>query len=84
MRFKYNKLKGKIVEVFGTQKDFAKAVGMSEQIVCAKLDGRSRFTQENIITWCKALDIDQNEIGLYFFTLDLGNTKVDGCMEVTA
>ncbi len=68
MAFKYNKLKGKIVEVFGTQADFSKRIKLSEQSITAKLAGRSRFSQDDIITWCEALDIDQNDIGLYFFT----------------
>jgi hypothetical protein len=68
MAFKYNKLKGKIVEVFGSQADFSKRIKLSEQSITAKLAGRSRFSQDDIITWCEALDIDQNDIGLYFFT----------------
>lgn len=67
MSFKYNKLRGRIVEICGTQAEFAKRIGQSEQIITAKLAGRSSFTQENIIAWCKALDIDQIDIGSYFF-----------------
>lgn len=68
MSFKYNKLKGRIVEVFGTQALFSDKVGVSEQTITAKLAGRSKFSQSDIITWCDALDIDQNDIGVYFFT----------------
>lgn len=67
MNFKYNKLRGRIVEKFGSQAEFSKEIGQSEQIVTAKLAGRSSFTQDNIIKWSKALDIDQNDIGSYFF-----------------
>lgn len=73
MSFQYNKLRGKIVEVFGSQAKFAEAVGQSEQIVTAKLSGRSSFTQDNIISWCEALGIDQNDIGNYFFAPKLSN-----------
>lgn len=68
MSFKYNRLRGRIVEVFGSQSAFSKAVGQSEQIISAKLSGNSSFTQENIIAWSEALNIDQNDIGSYFFT----------------
>ena len=68
MSFKYNKLRGRIVEIFGSQALFSKKIGLSEQSVTAKLAGRSMFSQSDIITWCNALDIDQNDIGLYFFT----------------
>ena len=67
MDFKYNKLRGRIVEIFGTQAEFAKKIKKSEQIVTAKLSGNSKFTQDNIIEWCEALNIDQNDIGSYFF-----------------
>lgn len=67
MSFKYNKLRGRIVEIFGSQAEFSKKIGLSEQIITAKLAGRSSFTQENIIAWCEALDIDQRDIGSYFF-----------------
>lgn len=73
MSFAYNKLRGRIVEVCGTQSEFAKRVGQSEQIVSAKLAGNSSFTQENIIAWSNVLNIDQNDIGNYFFTQKLSN-----------
>ena len=71
MVFKYNKLRGRIVEVYGSQSKFAEIIGQSEQNITAKLAGRSSFTQENIITWCKALNIDPEDIGNYFFTLEV-------------
>jgi len=67
MSFNYNKLRGRIVEICGTQSEFAKRVGQSEQIITAKLAGRSSFTQENILAWSKILNIDQEDIGVYFF-----------------
>ena len=71
MNFIYNKLRGRIVEICGTQSEFSRRVGQSEQIVSAKLSGNSAFTQDNIIAWCKVLNIDQNDIGNYFFTQNL-------------
>lgn len=71
MSFRYNKLRGRIIEKFGTQSEFAKKIGMSEQIITAKLAGKSSFTQGNIIAWCETLDIDQNDIGDYFFSREL-------------
>ena len=71
MIFRYNKLRGKIVEVYGSQSRFAEEIGQSEQNITAKLAGRSSFTQDNIVTWCKALNIDQADIGKYFFSLEV-------------
>lgn len=71
MSFNYNKLRGRIVEICGSQAEFAKKIGLSEQMISAKLTGSSKFTQDNIITWSQALDIDQNDIGRYFFAQKL-------------
>lgn len=71
MNFSYNKLRGRIVEICGSQSEFAKRVGQSEQIISAKLSGNSSFTQDNIVSWCTVLDIDQSDIGSYFFTQKL-------------
>lgn len=68
MSFLYNKLRGRIIEIFGSQAKFADEIGQSEQIITAKLAGRSSFTQDNIVTWSKALEIELSEIGSYFFT----------------
>jgi transcriptional regulator with XRE-family HTH domain len=74
MSFQYNKLRGRIVEICGSQAEFARRIGQSEQIITAKLSGRSSFTQDNIIAWSNVLDIDQNDIGSYFFAPKLSKT----------
>ena len=74
MVFRYNKLRGRIVEVFGSQSKFAEEIGQSEQNITAKLAGRSSFTQDNIVTWCQALNIDQADIGSYFFTREVSKS----------
>lgn len=71
MSFRYNKLRGRIVEIYGTQVKFAREIGQSEQMVVAKLQGKSSFTQDNVITWAKALHIDQADIGEYFFSVEV-------------
>lgn len=66
-----NKLKGRIVEKYGTQHAFAAQIGRSEQTVTAKLAGRSAFTQADIVKWCNALEIGKDEVGGYFFATEL-------------
>ena len=67
--FDYSKLKGKIVEKFDTQEAFAKALNISSHSLSAKLAGKSMFSQKEITTCCKLLDITKiNDIGTYFFT----------------
>lgn len=67
-------LKGRIVQKYGTQGKFAKALGKTEQTVTAKLNGRSQFSQDDIVNWCNALDIDGASIGEYFFTSKLSKS----------
>lgn len=76
MSFKYNKLRGRIVEICGTQAEFAKKINLTEQSLTAKLAGRIKFSQDEILRWCEVLDIDLNEIGVYFFTTELQKTEV--------
>lgn len=68
MKFDYSKLRGRIVEKFGTQIDFSKAVRMSERTLSLKLNGKRFFTQDEIALVTDILDIPENEIPLYFFT----------------
>ena len=71
MGFLYSKLRGRIVEVYGSQKEFSKNIGLSEQSITAKLNGRSDFSQDDIIRWSNALQIGLCDIGTYFFNQEL-------------
>jgi len=66
--FSYAKLKGRIIEKFGSQRDFAKAIGISECSMTAKLRGHTYFSQPEIFKIVKALDIDPKAVTSYFFT----------------
>lgn len=64
---KFPKLRGRIREKFGTEAAFAKALGVSVQIVSRKLNGSCQFKAKDIEKWCKVLDIPLKDAGLYFF-----------------
>jgi len=69
VRFDYSKLRGKIREVFGTQNDFAKAMGFSNASLSAKLNGKVEFGQNEIGRALSVLQINgSNELYEYFFT----------------
>ncbi len=68
MAFDYSKLKGKIKEVFGTQKAFAKAMNISGVSLSAKLNNTVAFTQSEINKACELLGIPIEFIPVYFFT----------------
>ena len=54
MAFDYNKLRGRIVEIFNTQSNFASAMGWSERILSLKMNGMCSWKQIDI---CKAIQL---------------------------
>lgn len=68
MAFDFSKLKGRIVEKYGTQAEFAKAFGISENSLSLKMNNKTKFSADDIIKITDMLDIQQTDVGLYFFT----------------
>lgn len=64
---KYDKLRGRIIEKFGSQKAFAAAMGMNVSTLSFKLNGKSEWTREEIEKACGLLDIPIEEVHSYFF-----------------
>lgn len=69
MIFDYSKLRGRIIEMFGTQCNFAKAIGLSERTLSCKLNNKIPFTQPEIILISKLLKIHMSDLNEYFFAL---------------
>lgn len=65
--YDYSKLRGRIVEKFGTISAFTKALGSSTVTVSVKLNNKSGFSRSDIEHWSELLEIPSAEIGLYFF-----------------
>lgn len=74
--FDYNKLRGRIVEKFGTQTAFAEAMGMSNGSVSGKLASKSYFSADEIVKACELLEIQTNEVSAYFFTREVEKTQL--------
>ena len=69
MQFNYRKLKGRIVEICGTQAEFASRMNKSERTISLKLQGKISWTQPEM---CEALDVLQlsiKDIQEYFFNV---------------
>lgn len=66
----YSKLKGRIIEKYGSQEAFAGAIGRSVVSVSKKMNGKSSFTRADIISWSEKLEIPVSEIGDYFFCVE--------------
>lgn len=67
MEYTYSKLKGKIKEVYGTQGSFAKALGLSENSLSNKLNGKIGLSQEDIELWSELLHIDKSDYASFYF-----------------
>ena len=65
--FKYSKLRARIKEKFGTEGNFAEALGMSQNSLSRKFNDKIQFSSNDIRIWCDLLNIPIEESGLYFF-----------------
>ena len=65
---KNSKLRGKIVEKFGTLENFAKELGTTRQTLSNKMNKKIPWKQDQIETVCMILDIDKSQIFEYFFS----------------
>ena len=68
MQFDYSKLLGRIRECGFTQETLAKHIGIAKSSMCLKLSNKASFRHNEIFFICEALQIESNEIGVYFFT----------------
>lgn len=66
--FDYSKLLGKIKEKCGSQKEFAKALGISEGTMTSKLSCKTYFSQSEIERSKAILGLEPGSISKYFFT----------------
>lgn len=67
MSFNYSKLLGRITERYGTQYNFAKAMGMSEHSLSVKLNNKVPWKTTEIVKMTELLDLDTDDIPSYFF-----------------
>lgn len=67
--FDHRKLRGKIREVCGTEEKLASEIGISKESLSKKLNSKSYFTQGEIFSIGKFLNISENEVNNYFFNV---------------
>lgn len=65
--YEYRKLKGRIVEKYGTMAAFAEALGLSKQSLSLKMTGKVGLSQEDIEQWSELLDIKLEDYGIFYF-----------------
>lgn len=67
----YRKLRGRIIEYFGSAGGIASELGISQAIVSMKLNGITPFSKQDMIDWGNVLDIPKEEYVDYFFCDEL-------------
>lgn len=67
MKYTYDKLRGRIVEKYGSQNAFAQALNVNKINVSNRMTGKTGFSQEDIEEWAGLLEIEPSEYGVYFF-----------------
>lgn len=73
--FDTSKLRGRIVEKYGTIGKFSNVLNCSQNTITNYLNGSSNLNQDKIIRWCELLDIKEKEIPAYFFTQKVDETE---------
>jgi transcriptional regulator with XRE-family HTH domain len=66
--FETTKLRGRIVEKYGTLGQFAKEAGCSMSFLSQYMNGKASLDQRTIDKWVALLDILDEDIRAYFFT----------------
>ena len=78
MAFDYSKLRGRIIEKFGSLSAFAIAVGKPLNTISRKLNGSIAISMQDICEWSKedVLDIPADQYHEYFFTLKVQEVEL--------
>lgn len=70
----FRKLRGRIVEKYGSVLRFSRILGISNVSVYNKLSARTDFSRSDILKWANLLNIPTRSIGEYFFTENVENS----------
>ena len=70
-----SKVRGRIVEKYGSQGRFAKVIKRSQAFVSEVLNGKAYLAQKDIDLWAECLDITGTELVAYFFTKKVHETE---------
>lgn len=66
--FNLAKLRGRMVEKFGTVYQAAEAAGIRRELISLALNAKRELTPTEIFKLCEVLEIPDDEIRAYFFT----------------
>lgn len=73
MEFDYSKLRGRIIEVCGSQAAFANLMNMSERTLSLKLSCKRTWKQPEICRALEILKLSKDDIKEFFFETKVQN-----------
>lgn len=65
-QMRFPKLRGRIIEKYGTLKAFSEAIGISTAGITLRMQGKVQWRLTDIAKACRLLDIPGSEINIYF------------------
>lgn len=71
VEFDYSKLRGRIVEKYGTLGAFAQVAGITEVALSRKMNNKMSITRDDMIRWSELLDISLDDYGVFYFVRKL-------------
>ena len=71
MSKEFAKLRGLIIEKYGTCDKFAEDLGITSVSLSNKMNGKTSFTMRDIKISQRLLDIDSKDVGEFFYTAKL-------------
>ena len=71
----YGPLEWKIKQIFDTKGDFCKALGVAPSTLISYLNDTTSWPGDIIEKACELLQIDNRDIGFYFYTLTVADMK---------
>lgn len=75
MKFDYSKLRGRIREKLGSEKEYGKRMGFSSYTLSKRLNNDLPFKAPEIYESCIILEIPFEELKVYFFTPFVRNNE---------
>ena len=75
MQFNYNKLRGRIREVYGTETKFAQDIGLSRTSLSLRLNNLAEFSSEEMVKAADLLNFPVADIHLYFFVPEVQKSE---------
>ena len=76
--YDYSKLRGRIVEKFGSISNFVDHLSISRTALNSKLSNKTDISRKDIIEWSNLLDISPGDYSVYFFVEKSTDCKLEG------